>query len=337
MRLRPLGRSGLLVSELSLGTMNFGSDWHGIGAADERAAARLLDAALAAGVNLIDTADVYGYGAAEDLLGRLLKGRRSRVLVATKVLGHMKPGDPESGGLSRLHILAGAEASLQRLRTDRIDLYMPHGFDPAVPLEESLEAFAKLVSDGKVRVLGCANFSGESLRAALDLAGARGGSRFEFDQVQYSLAAREAEGDSIPVCLREEVAVVAWSPLAGGFLTGKYRKGAPRPAGTRRADPANAFPWVAEDRRAGLIEVLVRVAEAQGLTPAQASLRWLLARPGVASVTLGARTVEQLEEDLAAADPADGTAGLSSKSLSLLDRASAVTAGRPGAAAARAA
>ena len=149
MDLRPLGRTTLKVTPLALGTMNFGADWHGVGAADEKTAAALLDLALDAGINIIDTADIYGCGASETMLGKLLKGRRQKVLIASKVLGQMKPSDPSTGGLSRKHILKAAEDSLKRLKTDRLDLYMPHGCDPQVPLEESLEAFAKPLKDGK--------------------------------------------------------------------------------------------------------------------------------------------------------------------------------------------
>ena len=160
MDLRPLGRTTLKVTPLALGTMNFGADWHGVGAADEKTAAALLDLALDAGINIIDTADIYGCGASETMLGKLLKGRRQKVLIASKVLGQMKPSDPSTGGLSRKHILKAAEDSLKRLKTDRLDLYMPHGCDPQVPLEESLEAFAKPAQGRKIRVLGVSNFGG---------------------------------------------------------------------------------------------------------------------------------------------------------------------------------
>ncbi|MCM2303655.1 MAG: aldo/keto reductase, partial [Elusimicrobia bacterium] len=180
--MNPLGRSGLQVSALSLGTMNFGADWHGIGAIDDRTASSLIDLALERGVNLIDTADIYGRGAAEEMLGRLLKKRRGRVLIATKVLGQMDLADDSTGGLSARWIRKALDGSLKRLRTDHVDLYMPHGWDFGVPLEETLGALEAAVKAGKVRVLGCSNFSGEQLAAA------RG--RFAFDQVQYSLAAR---------------------------------------------------------------------------------------------------------------------------------------------------
>ena len=188
--MNPLGRSGLKVSALSLGTMNFGADWHGIGAIDDKAASSLIDLALERGVNLIDTADIYGRGAAEEMLGRLLKGRRKKVVLATKLLGRMKLDDPSTGGLSARWIKRALDESLKRLKTDFVDLYMPHGWDHEVPLEETLEALDRAVKAGKVRVLGCSNFNGEQLTQALGTSVASKGARFEFDQIQYSLVAR---------------------------------------------------------------------------------------------------------------------------------------------------
>lgn len=312
MELRPLGRSGLKVSALALGTMNFGSDWHGVGAADEKTARSLVDMALDAGVNLIDTADIYGRGAAETLLGKILRGRRNRALIATKVLGRMKPGDPSSGGLSRKHIKQAAEASLRRLKTDRLDLYMPHGFDPEVPWEESLEAFGRLVEDGKVRAFGCSNFSGPNLAAALGLPGPD----VNFNQVQYSLASRFIENDLVPVCASNDVSILAWSPLGGGLMTGKYPAdlSKPRPLGRRRI-PGRAFPELPEGRLSGALAVLSRIAKMESLTPAQTALGWVLGRPCVASAVVGARTPEQLKENL-------GARALSARSMAFLETAS---------------
>jgi aryl-alcohol dehydrogenase-like predicted oxidoreductase len=315
MELRALGRSELRVSALALGTMNFGADWHGVGAIDDKAASSLLDLAIERGVNLIDTADIYGRGAAEETLGRLLKGRRrGKVLLATKVLGRMRPDDPASGGLSARWIEEALDASLRRLRTDRVDLYMPHGWDPDAPLEETLAALDRAVRAGKVRVLGCSNFSGDQLAASL--AAADGRARFEFDQVQYSLVARFAEGDLVPVAARAGVSLLAWSPLAGGLLTGKYA--APGAAG-RRASP-DAFPRVAAAAGAAAVDVLRRVAVLEGATPAQAALGWIMGKPFVAAAVVGARTPVQLEEAL-------GSRPLSSRGAALLDRASALLTG----------
>ncbi len=299
MRLNPLGRSGLSVSAIGLGTMNFGADWHGIGAIDQKTAAGLVDLALDRGVNLIDTADIYGRGAAESMLGAILGARRKKILLATKVLGQMCPGDPASGGLSGRHIKEALDASLKRLKTDYIDLYMPHGWDPGVPLEETLEALHKAKAAGKVRVLGCSNFSGKQLQSCLAQAAARHWHRFEFDQVQYSLASRFIEGDLAPVAAASGVSLLAWSPLGGGLLTGKYRVSGPRPAG-RRQNPEKAFPYLPEERLAGLVDVLLKVSRLEGVSASQAALSWLMGKPLVASVIVGARNVEQLENTLAA-------------------------------------
>lgn len=301
--MNPLGRSGLQVSALSLGTMNFGADWHGVGAIDDKTASSLIDLALERGVNLIDTADIYGRGAAEEMLGRILRKRRSRFLIATKVLGRMDEGDPSTGGLSARWIKKALDASLKRLKTDHVDLYMPHGWDREVPLEESLRALEAAAEAGKVRVLGCSNFSGEQLVSA------RG--RFAFDQVQYSLAARFAENDLVPVAERDGVSLVSWSPLAGGLLSGKYASAA---ASGRRAG-ADAFPYVEPQRGAALVKVLQAVAALERSTCAQAALGWIMGKPFVASATLGARTPAQLAELL-------DSKPLSPRAAALLDRAS---------------
>jgi aryl-alcohol dehydrogenase-like predicted oxidoreductase len=295
-RKNPLGLSGLDVSALSLGTMNFGADWHKIGAIDEKTASSLLDLAIERGVNLIDTADIYGWGASEEMLGRILKKRRSRILLATKVLGQMDLADPATGGLSARWIAQALDGSLKRLKTDYVDLYMPHGWDAETPLEESLGAFAKAVVAGKVRVLGCSNFSGAQFAAA--------GGSFDFNQVQYSLVARFAENDQRP-----DTALLAWSPLAGGLLSGKGASG-------RRADPG-AFPYVVPERGAAVVEVLRRVAALEGSTCAQVALGWLMGKPFVASAVIGARTPAQLAE-LLDAKP------VSPRAATLLDRASEI-------------
>jgi aryl-alcohol dehydrogenase-like predicted oxidoreductase len=317
MELRALGRSGLKVSALGLGTMNFGADWHGIGAIDDKAASSLLDLAIERGVTLVDTADIYGRGASEEMLGRLLKGRRrGKVLLATKVLGRMDLKDPSSGGLSARWISRALDASLRRLKTDRVDLYMPHGWDPGARLAETLEALDRGVRAGKIRTLGCSNFSGAQLQESLAAAAADGRARFEFDQVQYSLVARFAEGDLVPVAERAGVSLLAWSPLAGGLLTGKYA--APGASGRRAS--AEPFPYVAPGPGAAAVAVLGRVAALEGSTPAQAALGWILGKPFVASAVVGARTAAQLGEALAAKP-------LSARGAALLDRASSLLTG----------
>jgi len=293
--------------------MNFGADWHGIGAIGDKAASSLLDLALERGVNLIDTADIYGRGASEEMLGRLLKGRRDKVLLATKVLGQMDQADPSTGGLSARWIARALDDSLRRLKTDRVDLYMPHGWDPEARLDETLEALDRAVRAGKVRVAGCSNFSGAQLDMSLKASAAGGLSRFEFDQVQYSLVARFAEGELLPVAAPAGVSLLAWSPLAGGLLTGKYA--APGARG-RRAAP-EAFPYVAPAPGAAAVDVLRRVAALESLTPAQTALGWIMGKAFVASAVVGARTPAQLEEAL-------GAKPLSTRGAALLDRASAL-------------
>lgn len=295
--------------------MNFGSDWHGTGPVDEKTAACLLDLALERGVNLIDTADIYGRGAAETLLGKILGKRRSRVLLATKVLGQMRPGVAASGGLSAGHIEEGVHDSLRRLKTDYVDLYMPHDSDPNVPLEESQEAFHRLVKAGKVRVMGVSNMPGSEVRQWLDLGRSRRWSIPQFNQVQYSLACRFIEEDLGPLCADGSLSVLAWSPLGGGFLTGKYS--AQKRSSGRRRDGENAFPPLPERRLEGLIEILKRVAVLESITPAQAALGWVMERPGVASAVVGARTLEQLRETLE-------SRALSEKSTAYLDKASSL-------------
>ncbi|NNN04897.1 MAG: aldo/keto reductase [Elusimicrobia bacterium] len=317
MELRPLGRSGLRVSVLSLGTMNFGADWHGIGAIDEKVASSLLDLALERGVNLIDTADVYGRGSSEEMLGRLLSrgGRRARVLLATKVCGRMAPEDASSEGLSARWIGRALDESLRRLRTDRVDLYMAHAPDPFTPIEETLAAFDRAVRAGKVRAVGVSNFSGAEFSRARAAAERGGGAVPVFDQVQYSLACRGPETDLVPAALAAGAALLAWSPLAGGLLSGKY---ALPGASGRRADP-DAFPQVRAAAGAALVEVLRGAARLDGQSPAQAALGWIMGKPFVASAVVGARTRAQLAETLSARP-------LSPRAADLLDRASRICA-----------
>lgn len=309
--MNPLGRSGLLVSAFSLGTMNFGADWHKIGAIDDKAASSIIDLALERGINLIDTADIYGRGASEEMLGRVLKGRRKKVLIATKLLGQMDLNDDSTGGLSARWIKRAIEGSLKRLKTDHVDLYMPHGFDFEVPIEETIEALDRAVKAGKIRVLGCSNFSGAQLTQSLGSAVAGRRARFEFDQIQYSLTSRFTENDLVPVAVRDGVALIAWSPLAGGLLSGKY---AAAGASGRRSDP-DAFPYVPPQQGAALVKVLQAVAALERSTCAQAALGWILTKPFIASATLGARTPAQLAELL-------DSKPLSPRAAGLLDRAS---------------
>lgn len=296
MELRALGRSGLRVSELSLGTMTFGRS------TDEAEAARITDAYLDAGGNVIDTANVYAAGESESMLSRLLRGRRDRVVLATKVCGPMGPG-PFDSGLSRRHILAAVDASLARLGTDYIDLYQIHSWDYRVPMEETLDALDACVRAGKVRYLGASNVAGWQLATALGHAGQAGLAPFIALQPEYSLLQRGVERELMEACAHFGVGVIPWSPLAGGLLTGKYRRDAPPPEGSRGAE-ALAGPWAgawksrATDASYRVIEGALAVAEELGRPLVEVALRWVMQRPGVTSPIIGARTESQLKGQL---------------------------------------
>jgi aryl-alcohol dehydrogenase-like predicted oxidoreductase len=317
MRHRQLGRSGLRVSILSMGTMTFGGRGRrAVGTTGVDEAKAQIDLCLEAGVNLIDTADVYSAGRSEEILGEALAGRRDEVLLATKA--RFATGDgPNDRGLSRHHLVRACEASLRRLRTDHIDLYQVHEWDGQTPLEETLGALADLVHAGKVRYVGCSNYAGWQLMKALAVADARGLPRFASQQIHYTLQAREAEYELVPIAVDQGVGILVWSPLAGGLLTGKYRRDQAAPEGSRHVAGWREPPVRDEDALYDLVDVLVEVAEGRGASPAQVALAWLLERPGVASVVVGARTSEQLADNLAAADLT-----LSGEELARLERVS---------------
>ena len=299
---RQLGRSGLRVSTLALGTMTFGGrgDFAKTGAGDVAQATRLLDRCLDAGVNLIDTADVYSRGVSEEILGEAMQGRRGRLIVATKARFRMGDG-PNDAGLSRHHLIEACEASLRRLRTDHIDLYQIHQWDGQTPLEETVAALESLVRAGKVRYLGASNLSGWHLMKALAVADRAGASRFVAQQIHYTAQAREAEYELVPIALDQGVGILVWSPLAGGLLSGKYRRGQPAPEGTRHFNQWNEPPIRDEAKLYDIVEAIVGVAEGRGASPAQVALAWLLGRPGVVSLIVGARTEAQLDDNLGAA------------------------------------
>jgi aryl-alcohol dehydrogenase-like predicted oxidoreductase len=263
-------------------------------------ARRQIDMALDAGINLIDTADVYSFGVSEEMIGESLEGRRDKVLLATKARMVMSD-DPNDGGLSRHHLIESVEKSLRRLRTDHIDLYQVHEWDGHTPLEETLDTLDTLVRSGKVRYIGCSNYAGWQLMKALGISDRLGYQRFVSQQIHYSLQAREAEYELIPVTLDQGVGVLVWSPLAGGLLSGKYRRGSEQPEG-RQLSGWGEPPVRDEEALYGVVDVLLRVAETLGVSAAQVALAWLLGRPGVTSVIVGARTDEQLADNLAAAD-----------------------------------
>jgi aryl-alcohol dehydrogenase-like predicted oxidoreductase len=299
---RQLGASGLRVSALSLGTMTFGGRdrFASVGTTDVAAATRQIDLCLDAGVNLIDTADVYSDGLSEQILGEAIKGRRDKLLVATKARFPMGPG-PNDAGLSRHHLIAACEASLRRLGTDHIDLFQVHEWDGVTPLEETLDALDHLVRSGKVRYVGCSNYAGWQMTKALGISERRGLQRFVSQQIYYSLQARDAEYELIPAAIDQGVGIMVWSPLAGGLLSGKYRRGQTPPEGSRQLTDWNEPPVRDEEQLYDIIDALVEIADGRGVSPAQVALAWLLGRPGVSTVVVGARTEEQLADNLGAA------------------------------------
>jgi aryl-alcohol dehydrogenase-like predicted oxidoreductase len=302
---RQLGRSGLRVSALSLGTMTFGGrgNFAAVGATDPAGAGRQIDRCLDAGVNLVDTADVYSGGLSEEIIGEVLDaaGRRDRVLLATKARMPMGAG-PNDAGLSRHHIVRACEASLRRLRADHIDLYQVHEWDGVTPLEETLDALDMLVRDGKVRYTGCSNYAAWQLMKALGVSDRLRLQRFVSQQIHYSLQAREAEYELVPAGLDQGVGIFVWSPLAGGLLSGKYRRGEQGPEGARQLTDWDEPPVHDRDKLYDIVDVLVEIADGRGVSAAQVALGWLLGRPGVSSVVIGARTDEQLADNLRAAE-----------------------------------
>ena len=296
MKYRQLGQSDLRVSELCLGTMTFGQPKWGC---EAQTASDIVDRFIDAGGNFFDTADIYQQGDAERTLGRALGERRQDVVIATKVAGPTGPGSDDLG-LTRSHIFAALDASLERLGTDYIDLYQAHFFDPRVPLEETLGAFQECVTAGKVRHLGCSNFSAWQLMKANALATQQGLTRFESLQPMYSLASRSVEREHLPLCTDQRIGVLPWSPLCGGLLTGKLAGGEP-PPGTRLHSEGPRRRFVT-DRNVEIARTLATVAFQLETTSSRLALAWLLARPSVTAPIVGVRTVEQLEDNLGAID-----------------------------------
>lgn len=308
MNYRTLGKTGLKVSELCLGAMTFGTRFFNIASVDQVGANAMVARALEAGVNFFDTADVYSYGESEEILARAIKeagAARTSVVIATKVRGAMSEaamsgaGDVNNVGLSRQHIIASCEASLKRLATDYIDLYQVHGWDKLTPIEETLRALDDLVRQGKVRYIGCSNWAARQLMKAVTLADERGWERFVSLQAYYSLVGRDLEYELLPLCREEGLGVLPWSPLSGGFLTGKYRRDNPTPEGARRS--GFDFPPIDEERGFDAIDVLDAIAKEKGASIAQVALAWLLKQRGVSSVIIGANKMSQLEDNLKAA------------------------------------
>jgi aryl-alcohol dehydrogenase-like predicted oxidoreductase len=343
MRTRKLGRTGLGVSEICLGAMTFGGDgfWRVIGAQDEAAATSLVQVAFDKGVNFIDTANIYSNGASETLLGQAIKNigiPRDELIIATKLFGRFQFGPPgQAGGtpeqvrrfanpnlwgLSRKHVFDAVDASLKRLQLDYIDLYQVHAFDPATPLQETLRALDEVVRSGRVRYIGICNFAAWQIAKALGISERERLARFESAQMYYSIAGREIEREVVPLAKEEELAILPWSPLAGGFLSGKFtRDGGPKDA--RRA--AFDFPPVDKDKGFNIIDVMAPMAAARGISVAQIALAWLLHQKHVTSVIIGAKTEAQLADNLAAIN-----VELSSDDLAALGKVSALAREYPG-------
>ena len=320
MRYRLMGSTGVYVSELCLGAMTFGSRWEAIGALGQAEADALAHRSIDAGVNFFDTADVYSTGESEEILGRSLAGRRHQVVVATKVRGRMGPGANEVG-LSRLHVVRAAEASLRRLGTDYIDLYQIHRSDPVTDVEETLAALTDLVRAGKVRYVGCSNLPAWELMKALGISQRRGLEAFKATQSYYSLVGRDLERETIPLVRDQGLGLLVWSPLAGGFLTGKFTRNGGA-AGARRA--TFDFPPVDKAQGFDVLDAMRPIAEAPGASIAQVALAWLLRKDVVTSVIVGARRMDQLEENLASVDLA-----LTGEEMTCLDDVSRLPAGYP--------
>jgi aryl-alcohol dehydrogenase-like predicted oxidoreductase len=330
MKYKQLGRTGLYVSEICLGTMTFGGNadagfWKVVGELKQEEVDPIVDKALKAGVNFFDTADVYSFGGSEQLLGQALVNlgvERKDVVIATKVFGEMGPG-PNDRGASRGHIMDSVEASLDRLQMDHIDLYQIHGTDTVTPIEETLRALDDLQRQGLVRYVGVSNWAAWRIAKALGISEAKGWDRFETLQAYYSIAGRDLERELVPLMTEEKLGLMVWSPLAGGLLSGKYGPGASTPNDSRRV--SFDFPPVDKDRAWKCVEVMREIGDAHGASVARVALAWLLAKPHVMSVIIGAKTVAQLDDNLAAAD-----LQLSAEDMARLDEVSVLPAEYPG-------
>jgi aryl-alcohol dehydrogenase-like predicted oxidoreductase len=327
MRYNTLGGTGLLVSEICLGTMTFGGRgfWTNIGTLDQTIADRVVSRALDAGVNFIDTADVYSEGLAEEITGRAVANsgrRRTDVVLATKAVGAMGTG-PNDRGASRGHIMDAVKASLKRLGTDYIDLYQMHGLDRLTPIEETVRALDDLVRQGHVRYVGLSNWSAWTVMKALGIADRRGWTRPVTLQAYYTIAGRDLEREIAPLLEAEKLGLLVWSPLAGGLLSGKYDRDGKGPQGSRRV--SFDFPPVDKNRAFDCVDVMREIAKVHRVSVARIAIAWLLHQPFVTSVIVGARNVEQLDDNLAATE-----ISLAAAELSELDRVSALPAEYPG-------
>jgi len=327
MRYNKLGRTGLYVSELCLGTMTFGGQgmWTAIGELDQSDSDALVKTAIDAGINFIDTANVYSEGLSERITGQALRNlgiARDQVVIATKAMGPMGQG-PNDRGLSRYHIINQVEASLNRLQLDHIDLYQVHGWDPATPIEETLRALDNLVQRGLVRYIGVSNWAAWAIMKALGTSERLGLARFESLQAYYTIAGRDLEREIVPMLQSEGVGLMVWSPLAGGLLSGKYSRDDEKSGEGRRA--VFDFPPVNKDRAYDVIDAMRPIAEARGVSVARIALAWLLHQRAVSSVIVGAKRVDQLADNIAATE-----IDLTGDELAKLDEASRLPAEYPG-------
>jgi aryl-alcohol dehydrogenase-like predicted oxidoreductase len=327
MRYKNLGGTGLLVSEICLGTMTFGGKgfWTAIGTLDQSIADSIVARSLEAGVNFLDTDDVYSEGLSEEITGRAIVNsgrRRSDVILATKVFGATGTGRNDRGA-SRGHIMEAVKASLKRLGTDYIDLYQIHGLDPITPIEETVRALDDLVRQGHVRYVGVSNWSAWTIMKALGIADKNNWTRLSTLQAYYTIAGRDLEREIAPLLEAEKVGLMVWSPLAGGLLSGKFERDTKGPEGSRRA--SFDFPPVNKDRAFDCIDVMRDIAKAHGVSVARIALAWVLHRPFVMSVIIGAKTPEQLDDNLAATE-----VKLSAEDLERLDKVSALPPEYPG-------
>jgi len=301
---RLLGRSGLSVPVLSFGTATFGGASEHLrvwGATDVAEATRMIDRCLEAGVTMFDSADAYSDGLAEEILGQAIAGRRNGMLISTKTVFRMGPG-PNDLGASRLRLIAACEASLKRLKTDHIDLWQMHTFDALTPIEETMRALDDLVTAGKVRYIGCSNYSGWHLMKSLAVADRHGWSRFIANQAYYSLISRDYEWELMPLGLAEGVGGMVWSPLSGGKLSGKITREKPAPEGTRVAVQGANGPQIPDAQFYDIMDVLLDLSKELGRSVSQIALNWVMSRPTVANVVIGARNEAQLADNLGAAD-----------------------------------
>jgi aryl-alcohol dehydrogenase-like predicted oxidoreductase len=318
----------MLVSTVCLGTMTFSGGegfWKNIGSTNQKEADELVKASIDAGVNFFDTADVYSEGQSETMLGQSLKNlniARKDVVVATKVYGRVGPGRNDVGA-SRGHIMDGVEASLRRLQTDHIDLYQIHGNDVVTPIEETLRALDTLVQQGKVRYIGCSNWQAWKIARALSISEFKNLARFDTLQAYYSIAGRDLEREIVPLLEAEKTGLLVWSPLAGGLLSGKFSRQNQKPEGSRRSE--FDFPIVDKERTWKILDAIAPIAKAHNCSPARISLAWLLAKPVVTSVIIGAKRMEQLKDNLAALD-----VKLSEEQIQKLDDVSALPPEYPG-------